>query len=120
MSDITSTPCPSYAGKPCEEDCICDVRAELERVKRDRDQCHQVADERGDELVRMVIKLGEVTRERDELLEALEDMAHQYLAPPAGHAFMSTGEDATELLARLCPDRWKDDGRGPVWIGENQ
>lgn len=62
----------------------------------------------------------------DDALDALEGMVLQYLHwesvpdthPEYPHLFMSAGEDATDVLSRLRPDRWRDTGAGLEYIGE--
>jgi hypothetical protein len=49
---------------------------------------------------------------RDDALDALESMVGQYLYDPTNtdtydHMFMSAGEEACDVLARLRPDKWQ-------------
>ncbi len=64
-----------------------------------------------------------VQHEREvSLHSALESMCFQYIgdgieSPHLSHSFMSAGEEACATLARLFPDRWKDNGGGAEYIG---
>jgi hypothetical protein len=57
-----------------------------------------------------VSQADDVTRDRDDALDALESMVEQYLGTEEfgvyDHMFMSAGEEACEVLIRLRPDRW--------------
>lgn len=58
-------------------------------------------------------------------LDALECMVFQYLPDKPddpdcrfyGHSFMSAGEYATGVLARLRPERWKETPCGLEYVG---
>lgn len=51
----------------------------------------------------------------EEVLDALESMAEQYLTtghPDLYHAFMSAGKEACFILCRARPERWKSTPSG--------
>jgi hypothetical protein len=56
------------------------------------------------------------TPELTDALDALEGMVYQYLASDDSrtydHACMSAGEEATQVLTRLRPERWAEAPRG--------